>query len=316
MSLTVLISDPQFSSCPRLPALEKLLSRADVQPAPEGGLGGMLAQLFGLQATTLPIAPLTRLADGGTRDAEFWLRADPVNLVADRDRLLMMPLETLDIQKQEAQALADHINRTYQADGMKLEVLRPSRWYLHVPENPECSTHDPADIAGGPVLHFMPDGPDAARLKRLMNEFQMLLHEHPVNQAREAAGMPPVNGIWLWGGGRLPDMPRVPQGVITDMPLVRGLAMCAGSECRQWPITFDSLTASSTNLLALTGGDAQALARIETGFAQAAVELLRRGELSDITVYCGGSHVYRVTRGTLRRVWRRRRPLADLVGAI
>jgi hypothetical protein len=31
-----------------------------------------------------------------------------------------------------------------------------------------------------------------------------LLHEHPVNQAREARGDLPVNSLWLWGGGRLP----------------------------------------------------------------------------------------------------------------
>ncbi|HSC98716.1 MAG TPA: hypothetical protein VLI21_07425, partial [Casimicrobiaceae bacterium] len=33
------------------------------------------------------------------------------------------------------------------------------------------------------------------------NEIQMLLHEHPVNAAREARSEPPVTGIWFWGGG-------------------------------------------------------------------------------------------------------------------
>ncbi|MCB1639923.1 MAG: hypothetical protein KDI15_13865, partial [Thiothrix sp.] len=30
-------------------------------------------------------------------------------------------------------------------------------------------------------------------------ELQMLLHQHPVNQARERQGQLPVNSLWLWG---------------------------------------------------------------------------------------------------------------------
>ena len=29
----------------------------------------------------------------------------------------------------------------------------------------------------------------------------MLLHDHPVNIAREARGCLPVTGVWFWGGG-------------------------------------------------------------------------------------------------------------------
>ena len=38
-------------------------------------------------------------------------------------------------------------------------------------------------------------------MRRLMTELQMLLHEHPVNEARAARGVPTVNAVWLWGGG-------------------------------------------------------------------------------------------------------------------
>lgn len=315
MSLTVLISrllpDPSL----RLPVLETLLSRADVQPAPDGGMNGLLAQLFGLTSTELPVAPLARLADGGAPDAGYWLRADPVNLTADRDRLVMLPLSILDIQMHEAQALAEQIARTYEADGMRLEVTEPSRWYLLLPGNPACHTHDPQGIAGGPVLDYMPDGPGGARLRQLMNEMQMLLHEHPVNQAREAAGLPLINSVWLWGGGRLPDAPtRVPQRVVTDMPLVRGLAMYAGSECLPWPAEPGSLPAAGAELLAFDGGNARALAAIESGFAGPALSQLRRGDLAEITLHYG-TRVFRITRSMLRRIWRRRRPLADLVDA-
>jgi len=37
--------------------------------------------------------------------------------------------------------------------------------------------------------------------RRLQNELQMLLHDHPVNAAREARGELAINGIWFWGAG-------------------------------------------------------------------------------------------------------------------
>ena len=38
---------------------------------------------------------------------------------------------------------------------------------------------------------------------RLQNEIQMHLHEHPLNLARESAGLAAVNSVWLSGCGGL-----------------------------------------------------------------------------------------------------------------
>src|SRR5690606_33262738 len=39
--------------------------------------------------------------------------------------------------------------------------------------------------------------------RRVLNEVQITLHEHPVNLARTARGLPAVNSLWPWGEGRL-----------------------------------------------------------------------------------------------------------------
>jgi hypothetical protein len=41
---------------------------------------------------------------------------------------------------------------------------------------------------------------------------QVILHQHPVNAERRARGLPPVNSLWLWGGGPLPQ--RVNNAVV------------------------------------------------------------------------------------------------------
>ena len=49
-----------------------------------------------------------------------------------------------------------------------------------------------------------------AALMRLQSEIQMLLQAHPLNAEREAAGLPPVNALWMSGAGVL-DEPALPQ---------------------------------------------------------------------------------------------------------
>jgi len=59
-------------------------------------------------------------------------------------------------------------------------------------------------VVGRNLAAWMPEAKAAAPLRRLQNEMQMLLYTHPVNDAREARGLPPVNSFWLSGSGALP----------------------------------------------------------------------------------------------------------------
>jgi hypothetical protein len=56
---------------------------------------------------------------------------------------------------------------------------------------------------GHAVEDHRPHGPAASRWGRLQNEIQMLLHNHPVNDARDERGQLPINSLWLSGTGRL-----------------------------------------------------------------------------------------------------------------
>jgi hypothetical protein len=317
MPIKLFISDlTRFAAgLPRLPVLETLLIRADSCPAPEGGINHLLGEVFKLPPASLTMAPFSYLADTEQRGEGFWLRADPVHLVADRDQLVMPALATLEVRAEEAQALADAFNQMYASDGFRLETPVPSRWYLHTPEDMACVTYDPTHIADGPIFDFMPSGADAPVLKQLMNEMQMLFHEHPVNQARDAAGKPLINAAWLWGGGRLPAVAAEgPQQVATNMPLVRGLALFAGSVCRQWYDVSEVIGCGQTGLLAVQVEQVGEMAAIEARIVQPLLDALREGTVQTLDIYPGGDRVYQVNRSMLHRFWRRRRPLSDIQG--
>src|SRR5579859_3642752 len=187
----------QATGRPRLPALERMLGRATALPTRH--MHACLAALFGLES--IAVAPFMRLADGGMPDTGYWLRADPVHLAPDRDQLVLMPPQVLEVSPAETLALASAFDATYAGDGWHLEFLHPAHGYLKAPKPLDVRTHDPEPFVGGPVLAAMPEGPDGRALKQLMNETQMLFHTHPVNSAREEAGRPTINSLWFWGGG-------------------------------------------------------------------------------------------------------------------
>jgi len=82
------------------------------------------------------------------------------------------------------------------------------------------------------------------RFHALMNEAQMLLHEHPVNAGREARGELALNSIWFWGGGVIDASKARPfSTVVGDDPLTRGLALAAGIPARALPKDAGSMLA-------------------------------------------------------------------------
>ena len=286
---------------PRLMALERLVARAkrlpDVPPT------AFLAPLFGLVPEVLAVAPFTRLADGGRPDEGWWLRADPVHLAPDRDQLVLMPERLLQVRTEEVAGLAALFNQIYGGEGWQLEFPHPSRGYLRSPTALSVRTHDPEGLAGAPVLDAMPEGRHAGGLKQLMNETQMLFHEHPVNKAREEEGRPPINSLWFWGGGALPPKSgQKPAQIVSDLLLVKGLARWAGV-ASQAP----GMGGPANVLMAFEGTDLPALERKCFG---SLFTSLKSGEIPVLDMYLGGLGVFRVDGPAARRFWRPGRRLA------
>ena len=81
-------------------------------------------------------------------------------------------------------------------------------------------------MIGKNILEYFPQGNAQKLWMKIQNEIQMRWFDHPVNQAREAAGKLPINGLWLYGGGRLsPHAQQAPfDWIMADAPLAAGLS--------------------------------------------------------------------------------------------
>ena len=293
----------QAAGRPRLPNLERMLARAERREPRH--THDCLAGLFGLDPASVQPGPFTRLADGGRPDGGYWLRADPVHLAPDRDQLVLMPGSVLEVEQAELQALAGAFDAVYGAEGWHLEFLQPGRGYLKAPKTLDVLTHDPDPFVGGPVLEAMPTGFDSRLLKQLMNETQMLFHTHAVNATREEAGRPLINSLWCWGGGRLPATTgKAPGRIVTDLPLVRGLATWAGQEAAA---PKPGIRGMEGDLAALAADDLGALDGDCFGplFAQ-----VKSGDLKELDIHLEGLGDFTLTPGAARRFWRLPGPVA------
>ncbi len=193
-----------------LPGLATLFARG--RPLHDAPIGteAALARACGIVCQRdWPVAPHTRLADGGMPDEHVWLRADPAHFALLRDRVVYTNVGFDDLSADEAASLTASLAAHF-GEAFAPQALHPQRWYLRFTLPPQFITTPPSLAYGRALDRILPAGDGAAQWRAQLNEAQMLLHTHPVNQAREARGAWPVNGIWLWGGGRY--VPAAPTG--------------------------------------------------------------------------------------------------------
>lgn len=313
---------------PPLPLWRRLLSRADAAPGLPSGQETALCALFDIPvAGDPPVAAITRVFDGGMPDEAWWLRADPVHLIADRDQLVLADPEPA-LSAAEAAVLGGELASHVAEYGFHLEVRTPGRWYLRAEPAPCLTTQSTRAAAGRDIHSLLPAGPHASQWRRLLNELQMILHACPVNEARMAQGLPAINSVWFWGGGRLPPAgPRPWDGVCADDLLSRALALHTGVACAPLPsavgpwlsgLEGDDHLAVLENLVpAVNALDIGAwfagLAALERHWLEPLVQGLRDGRLDRLYLVDDHGRGWALDRRALRRWWRRPRPLAAIL---
>jgi hypothetical protein len=224
--------------------LRMLLRKADRQsPGIKGYLAG-LADRFVVPGG-LPAGALTReLMTGDAADAN-WLCADPAWVQPDLNGARLLACGQMQLSMEEAQALAKPLKPVFGDAGMILEVSSPDHWHVRLPQGaPTPAFASPEQAMGEDLYEHLPQGADGRRWRVLLNEVQVLLHQHPLNAERKARGLPPINSLWLWGGGRLPSHVRTPlQGAIADDVLLGALAKRAGiAMVQRTPRAIESTT--------------------------------------------------------------------------
>ena len=182
-------------------------------------------------ATTIPVA---------------WGLVTPCHWQIQTDHVTMAHPQELELTLEEGQELLHAMQPRFAEEGLYLVAVPGSKpgniqWLARGSLLEGLRTASLDRVCGRNVESWMPSqvkattSPTAARaapLQRLHSEMQMLLHTHPVNERRQAAGKLPVNSFWVSGTGVLPaDIPLFPEDANALQPhMLRQLATAAQRE--------------------------------------------------------------------------------------
>lgn len=230
---------PLLPKLPGLSALLRLCRRTAKKPA---NFESLLSEKFTDSVQkSLPVAMLTYLHDLGQIPQNYVMRADPVYLKADSDCLYLLGYENLKVTRQEAEKLAEEINRVYVEDGWSLQIGSPGRWYLCLEKKPLIETLPLSDVFGKNIAGYLPRGREEKKWRTILTELQMVLHSSEVNLQRTMTGQLPINSLWVWGEGNLKDLNLNPANTIdyvwSEQALCLGLAKWANCHSSNIPYT-------------------------------------------------------------------------------
>lgn len=239
--------------------------------------------------------------------AGTWLAADPawVRSEATGARLMACPLS--DVTAAQAEALAVEVRLLWAESGLALVVDTPSTWCARVPDaTASVAFTDPPDALGVAMLECLPQGDAGRPWRRLFTETQVVLHEHPVNAGRVAAGLKPVNALWLWGVGALPERVESRVRVVASRDdVVNGLATLAGaSRVAPTPEAIDAAAAGGDALLDLDAPqDTDAVPAWRAQWSR----WLRQHRFDAVELTFAGGERFRCRHAHRLRIWRRAR---------
>jgi hypothetical protein len=326
-----------MAQLPPLPALERFLARArrqsfvgsDNSPPAVTGYDNTLFALFDLPVMSghpAPIAAASYLADSGQPASAWCLRADPVHLIPDRDQLLLSGPEVLALSQAEAERLATELNTLFEEEGWRLEAVTPTRWYLHLPNDPQIQTTPLEAVRGRAISDYLPAGVNGKKWHRIMNEMQMLLHGSAVNRDRQSHGQLTVSSLWLWGGGKTPAFGHSQWSKLwSEEPISLGVAQLTRTPNKPLPADAGKLLQEAyspgEHLLVYDaiirayereGVEAwvQGVVAFNEQWMAPLLAALQGGEIGQLTLYSGDGRYFRLSALGLKRWWRRNKPLA------
>ena len=224
----------------------------------------------------LPFGAWLGQKDGIEVGDRAWGLMTPAHWHAGRDQVTLSDPVALALDEATSRTLFEAVKPLFTDEGFALEWGAPLRWYLANPMLAQLRTASSDRVVGRNIDPFLPYDAAARLLRRLQQEVQMLLYQHPMHDERVAAGLLPMNSFWLSGCGRLQPAHNPEPTVLDEL---RGPAL--QSDWTSWAEAWQRLDA---------GPIAEALALSRGGQS---VVITLCGERRSVELRAGGSRLSR-----------------------
>lgn len=316
-------SQPEIYSDLSMPSLETLLAKSTATQHSPQEMEIWLCKAFNIaqQQNSWPIAPIMLSVDNPSlvkANKDFWMRADPVHLRIEQNHIMLADSQAFKISKEEAERIVQDLNHSIGNHyDFSFLPLRPDRWYIRLSKAPEIQTYTLGQVTCMNINGFLPTGNESMIWHKIFNEIQMLLYEHPVNQARESRGELSINSVWFWGGGNMSQPIQAPYTYIwSDHDLPRALATVSNLSHSKLPAHADEWLqneATGNHLMVLDAllekakyrnayGWRETLKDLEKDWFSPLYKALKKGKIDQLTITTS-SQDFVITRSNLWKFW-------------
>lgn len=216
------VKDMPQQDVPKLPAIQLLLSRATQQQDDYDDFYQGVCVLSGIAEKTnqdIPAAAITVASEKqltAQNNSEFYIFAEPVVMKPDRDSVVLLkslkPNSFISgsdpdcLTFDESEQLISDINKHFVDEPWVLYQTQKSAWYFSLESRTSIRTSNITKVLLKHTQTYLPKGDDAGYWRKIVNEIEMLLFSSKVNAKRVEQNKITVTSLWLWGGGRIPDL--------------------------------------------------------------------------------------------------------------
>jgi hypothetical protein len=178
---------------------------------------------------TLPFAQA--YASKQTQDSDCNLLFRAIHLKADMQSAIVIPLENNQVNKNDISLIIKDLKDLFKVD-CDIKEVQNGLWLMHLSQ---CrpAQHYPhfLSIIGKKTDSYIEQSRHALPWYKLVNEMQMFMHQHDINRNRHASGLLPINSLWLWGAGNLPEFMLNNVNWYCDDELLRQFASVSRIAC-------------------------------------------------------------------------------------
>lgn len=275
----------------RLAALERLVAYGSPERCSQAARDHdcwqreLLSMLGVSSPGNYPSAALTRAGQGGDVVQGTWLHVDPARMEMSVDGLTVHASSAF--TREQLAALTAILRKHLAEEAIDFDVVDTSM-YLHTQESIDVTTTSLQRADGLSMREVLPAGSDAARLRRLMTEIQMLLQEVLGDGAAP-------NAVWLWGQGFLSAARRIEFPMLfANEGFARGIYLVheQNLQVRAQPASFDAIAPLQRDAVVVIRVDrATPPKEIEDRWFVPVLKALHRGEIRSVELGLDGISV-------------------------
>ena len=190
--------EPGFTE--KMPALNRILRLATAVANRAYAVDEIVGDAIGLPSAGVGL-PVARAFAGDSANPDRLILAEAIHLRADMHNAIAIPVPSDPENREDIETLMQDMADLFRQD-FELEPVGEGRYLMSLQafEPPAHYVH-PLSVLGKNVSRFVEQSRQVLPWYKLLNELQMFLHQHPVNQRRLQTGRLPVNSLWTWGAG-------------------------------------------------------------------------------------------------------------------